>query len=91
MSSKVGNSGPRKVFATSGAREALKEELRRRLAECGWREEVRVMCRDALADAQSPDALTAAVQERALAAVPSSVRTAALAQIRAFLSSHKKK
>lgn len=67
----------------------FKELLRRRLIECGWRDQVRMLCRDIVKDHESNninfDTLVIKVTPRARALVPDTVKKELLQKIKTHL------
>ncbi|EEC10509.1 transcription factor E(Y)2, putative [Ixodes scapularis] len=77
-------------LVSSGERDRLKELLRTRLVECGWRDELRAHCKEVLkerdVETTTVDDLVAAVTPKGRASVPDSIKRELLHQIRNFLS-----
>ncbi|CAN8027004.1 unnamed protein product [Ixodes persulcatus] len=77
-------------LVSSGERDRLKELLRTRLVECGWRDELRVHCKEVLrerdVETTTVDDLVAAVTPKGRASVPDSIKRELLHQIRNFLT-----
>lgn len=73
----------------TGERERLKQLLRDKLTECGWRDEVKQRCREYLAS-RGPDNVTADeivrhVRPEGRAAVPDNIKAELLTRIKAFI------
>ncbi|KAJ1521347.1 hypothetical protein ONE63_003023 [Megalurothrips usitatus] len=72
-----------------GDKERFKELLRRRLTECGWRDEIRILCRDAIRDKGvhnvSVDDIVEEVTPVGRARVPDSVKKELLQKIKSYL------
>nr|XP_036233662.1 enhancer of yellow 2 transcription factor isoform X2 [Bactrocera oleae] len=67
----------------------LKDLLCNRLAECGWRDEVRLMCRNIIKEKGNNikvEQLIADVTPRARASVPDAVKKELLMKIKAILA-----
>ncbi|XP_002407540.3 transcription and mRNA export factor ENY2 [Ixodes scapularis] len=77
-------------LVSSGERDRLKELLRTRLVECGWRDELRAHCKEVLrerdVETTTVDDLVAAVTPKGRASVPDSIKRELLHQIRTFLT-----
>ncbi|CAN8003393.1 unnamed protein product [Ixodes pacificus] len=77
-------------LVSSGERDRLKELLRTRLVECGWRDELRAHCKEVLrerdVETTTVDDLVAAVTPKGRASVPDSIKRELLHQIRNFLT-----
>eukprot|EP01116_Phalansterium_solitarium_P012668 TRINITY_DN29167_c0_g1_i1.p2 TRINITY_DN29167_c0_g1~~TRINITY_DN29167_c0_g1_i1.p2 ORF type:complete len:109 (+),score=25.89 TRINITY_DN29167_c0_g1_i1:121-447(+) len=75
----------------SGEHDRLKDLLRTRLVECGWRDEMKGNCRDVIkqkgADNITVEQLVAEITPKGRAAVPNEVKAELLQKIRKFLSS----
>ncbi|CAB3231043.1 unnamed protein product [Arctia plantaginis] len=89
----VNNTIAHQRLILSGDRERFKELLRRRLIECGWRDQVRVLCRDAVKENESSnvtfDGLVSKVTPRARALVPDTVKKELLQKIKTHLLTQK--
>ncbi|GLT48033.1 hypothetical protein SLA2020_216760 [Shorea laevis] len=76
----------------SGERERLKELLRERLAECGWENEMRALCRtfvrDKVTSSVRLDDLIKVITPRGRESVPDNVKAELLQQIRSFIASN---
>ncbi|XP_037823930.1 enhancer of yellow 2 transcription factor [Lucilia sericata] len=73
----------------SGDRSKLKDLLCNRLAECGWRDEVRLMCRTIIKEKGSNvkvEQLISEVTPKARAIVPDAVKKELLMKIKAILA-----
>ncbi|XP_033227686.1 transcription and mRNA export factor ENY2 [Belonocnema kinseyi] len=77
-----------------GDRDGLKELLRRRLVECGWRDQVKIICKDTIKD-NGPDitydALLSTVTTRARSLVPDTVKKELLQKIKNQLLAQEEK
>ncbi|XP_077301667.1 transcription and mRNA export factor ENY2-like [Arctopsyche grandis] len=77
----------------TGDRERFKELLRRRLLECGWRDQIRMLCRDVVKENEgsniSIDTLVTTVTPRARSLVPDTVKKELLQKIKSHLVSQK--
>lgn len=72
----------------------LKELLRRRLVECGWRDEVKIICKDLLKENchdVTYDKLLATVTTKARTLVPDSVKKELLQKIKSQLLAQEEK
>lgn len=71
----------------------FKELLRRRLIECGWRDQVRALCRDVVKENESGfvtfDGLVTKVTPKARALVPDTVKKELLQKIKSHLLTQK--
>ncbi|XP_075992326.1 enhancer of yellow 2 transcription factor-like [Anticarsia gemmatalis] len=89
----VNNTIAHQRLILSGDRERFKELLRRRLIECGWRDEVRLLCREVVKENESNnvtfDSLVAKVTPRARAIVPDPVKKELLQKIKTHLLTQK--
>ncbi|XP_053616729.1 enhancer of yellow 2 transcription factor-like [Plodia interpunctella] len=89
----VNNTIAHQRLVLSGDRERFKELLRRRLIECGWRDQVRMLCREAVKDSDSNnvtfDILVNRVTPRARALVPDTVKKELLQKIKTHLLTQK--
>jgi len=74
----------------SGEKERLKELLRAKLVECGWRDEMKSYCREVIKnrgfDNVSVEELVAEVTPKGRSAVPAPIKAELLSRIRKFLS-----
>ncbi|KAK1425921.1 hypothetical protein QVD17_21285 [Tagetes erecta] len=74
---------------SSGEKERLKEVLRERLNECGWKDEMKSLCRSYTRkkgrNNVSVDELVHLITPKGRAAVPDSVKAELLQRIRSFL------
>ncbi|XP_055380825.1 enhancer of yellow 2 transcription factor-like [Condylostylus longicornis] len=73
----------------SGDRTKLKDLLRQRLMECGWHEQVSLMCREAIKEMGSSanvDQIVARVTPKARTCVPDPVKKELLLRIKESLS-----
>ncbi|KAL9888563.1 enhancer of yellow 2 transcription factor [Glossina fuscipes] len=73
----------------TGDRSKLKDLLCNRLAECGWRDEVRLMCRNIIKEKGvnvKLDQLIAEVTPKARSVVPDAVKKELLMKIKAILA-----
>lgn len=72
-----------------GDKERFKELLRRRLTECGWREEIRVLCRDTIKERGlnnvTVDEIVEEVTPKGRALVPDTVKKELLQKIKTYL------
>ncbi|CAK1549920.1 unnamed protein product [Leptosia nina] len=89
----VNNTIAHQRLILSGDRERFKELLRKRLIECGWRDQVRMLCRDVVRENESNnisfDMLVTRVTPRARAAVPDTVKKELLQKIKTHLLTQK--
>ncbi|PSN47545.1 Transcription and mRNA export factor ENY2 [Blattella germanica] len=73
----------------TGERERLKELLRTRLIECGWRDQIQMLCRDVVRERGvnnlKLDDLIAEVTAKGRALVPDSVKKELLQKIKVYL------
>ncbi|XP_059479269.1 transcription and mRNA export factor ENY2-like [Neocloeon triangulifer] len=73
----------------SGELNRWKELLRMRLTECGWRDQVKLLCRDAIkqgnVEEMTVDQLNAEVTPKARTLVPDAVKIELLTKIKTFL------
>ncbi|XVE74784.1 hypothetical protein DITRI_Ditri12bG0045900 [Diplodiscus trichospermus] len=76
----------------SGEKERLKELLRERLIECGWRDEMKALCRAFTRkkgrNNVTVDDLVQVITPKGRASVPDSVKAELLQRIRTFLASN---
>ncbi|XP_013394876.1 transcription and mRNA export factor ENY2 [Lingula anatina] len=74
----------------TGERERLKELLRTRLIECGWRDQLKAYCKDVVKQKGlehiTVDDLVAEITPRGRAMVPDNVKKELLHRIRTFLA-----
>lgn len=74
----------------TGERERLKELLRTRLIECGWRDQLKAQCKEIVRkkglENVRVDDLVAEITPRGRALVPDQVKKELLQQIRTFLA-----
>ncbi|KAL7304582.1 transcription and mRNA export factor ENY2-like [Trichogramma pretiosum] len=73
------------TLVKAGDRDSLKELLRRRLVECGWKDEVKLMCKEIIKENGQDityDALLAKVTTRARSRVPDIVKRELLQKIK---------
>lgn len=72
-----------------GDKERFKELLRRRLIECGWREEIRILCRDTIKERGvhniTVDEIVEEVTPKGRALVPDAVKKELLQIIKSYL------
>lgn len=72
-----------------GDKERFKEILRRRLIECGWRDNVRLLCRDAIKERGvhnlTVDDIVEEVTPKGRALVPDTVKKELLQKIKQYL------
>ncbi|XP_046961792.1 enhancer of yellow 2 transcription factor-like [Vanessa cardui] len=77
----------------SGDRERFKELLRRRLIECGWRDQVRMLCREVVKENEGNnvtfDMLLTRVTPQARALVPDAVKKELLLKLKTHLLTQK--
>lgn len=77
----------------NGDRERFKDLLRKRLIECGWRDQIRLLCRDAVKETDSKnvtlDYLVNRVTPRARALVPDTVKKELLQKLKTHLLTQK--
>ncbi|KAH0955105.1 hypothetical protein HN011_007031 [Eciton burchellii] len=77
-----------------GDRDGLKELLRRRLVECGWRDEVKLISRELIKEHGQDityDALLSTVTTKARSIVPDSVKKELLQKIKTQLMAQEEK
>jgi len=74
----------------SGEKERLKELLRTRLIECGWRDQLRAECKEVVREQGlenvTVDDLVTAITPKGRALVPDSVKKELLQRIKTFLA-----
>ncbi|XP_076470381.1 transcription and mRNA export factor ENY2 [Babylonia areolata] len=74
----------------TGERERLKELLRTRLIECGWRDQLKTQCKEIVQNKGlehiTVDDLVAEITPKGRALVPDSVKKELLQRIRTFLA-----
>ncbi|CAK9313182.1 unnamed protein product [Citrullus colocynthis] len=79
------------LLIESGEKERLKELLRERLIECGWKDEMKALCRAYVRkkgrNNVSVDDLVQVITPKGRASVPDSVKAELLQRIRSFLAS----
>ncbi|XP_063224738.1 transcription and mRNA export factor ENY2-like [Bacillus rossius redtenbacheri] len=78
-----------KVLISSGEKERLKELLRIRLVECGWKDQMQMFCRDVVKEKGvniKVEELIAEVTPKARAMVPDTVKKELLQKIKSYLS-----
>ncbi|CAH0404828.1 unnamed protein product [Chilo suppressalis] len=89
----VNNTIAHQRLILSGDRERFKELLRKRLIECGWRDQVRMLCRDVVKERENSDVsfdmLVNRVTPRARALVPDTVKKELLQKIKTHLLTQK--
>ncbi|CAF4759134.1 enhancer of yellow 2 transcription factor-like [Pieris napi] len=89
----VNNTIAHQRLILSGDRERFKELLRKRLIECGWRDQVRMLCRDVVKENDTNnitfDTLVSRVTPRARAIVPDTVKKELLQKIKTHLLTQK--
>lgn len=72
----------------------LKELLRRRLVECGWRDQVKIICKELIKENEHDvtyDTLLSMVTSRARSLVPDSVKKELLQKIKSQLLAQEEK
>ncbi|KAF5779866.1 putative transcription factor, enhancer of yellow 2, transcription factor EnY2 superfamily [Helianthus annuus] len=81
----------KKLLTLNGEKERLKELLRERLNECGWKDEMKSLCRSFTRkkgrNNVTVDDLVHLITPKGRAAVPDSVKAELLQRIRSFLHS----
>ncbi|XP_058804918.1 transcription and mRNA export factor ENY2-like [Phymastichus coffea] len=85
---------PHQTLVKAGDRDGLKELLRRRLVECGWRDEVKLICKEIIKENGQDityDALLAMVTQRARSRVPDIVKKELLQKIKTQLLAQEEK
>lgn len=79
-----------KRLAESGERERLKELLRARLVECGWRDDLKAHCKTIIKskglEAITVQDLVSEITPKGRATIPEKVKAELLESIRAFLA-----
>ncbi|KAH3762161.1 enhancer-yellow 2 transcription factor [Pelomyxa schiedti] len=79
-------------FVESGEKDRLKEILRAKLTECGWRDDMRAYCKTQIeqkgSDNISLEWLVSQVSPHGKATVPASVKADMLVRIRKFLAAN---
>ncbi|XP_051167100.1 transcription and mRNA export factor ENY2 [Leptopilina boulardi] len=78
----------------SGDRDGLKELLRRRLVECGWRDQVKIICKDIIKENGQDvtyDSLLGSVTPKARSLVPDTVKKELLQKIKNQLLAQEEK
>lgn len=81
-------SAPHQRLVMVGDRDVLKELLRLRLVECGWRDQVKIICKDLIKENGQDiayDTLLSTVTSRARSLVPDSVKKELLQKIKTQL------
>ncbi|XP_015596559.1 transcription and mRNA export factor ENY2 [Cephus cinctus] len=81
---------PHQRLVMAGDRDVLKELLRRRLVECGWRDQVKIICKELIKENGQDityDTLLSMVTSRARSLVPDSVKKELLQKIKNQLMS----
>ncbi|KPI93789.1 PREDICTED: enhancer of yellow 2 transcription factor-like [Papilio xuthus] len=85
----VNNTIAHQRLILTGDRERFKDLLMRRLIECGWRDQVRMLCREAVKENEGGnvnfDTLVSRVTPRARALVPDTVKKELLQKIKTHL------
>ncbi|XP_014213688.1 transcription and mRNA export factor ENY2-like [Copidosoma floridanum] len=85
---------PHQTLVKAGDRDGLKELLRRRLVECGWRDEVKLICKDIIKE-NGPDItydeLLSMATSRARSRVPDVVKKELLQKIKNQLLAQEEK
>ncbi|XP_029360649.1 transcription and mRNA export factor ENY2 [Echeneis naucrates] len=75
-----------------GERERLKELLRVKLTECGWKDQMKAHCKEVIKDKGlehiTVEDLVVEITPKGRALVPDSVKKELLQRIRAFLAQH---
>lgn len=73
----------------TGEKDRLKEHLRQRLIECGWKEDLKALCKEVITkrgiEAISVDDLVHEISPKAKSSVPDSIRNELLGKIKQFL------
>ncbi|XP_011299564.1 transcription and mRNA export factor ENY2 [Diachasma alloeum] len=85
---------PHQRLVMVGDRDGLKELLRRRLVECGWRDQVKIICKDLIKENGHDityDILLATVTSTARSLVPDSVKKELLQKIKNQLLAQEEK
>ncbi|MFS8029111.1 putative transcription factor, enhancer of yellow 2, transcription factor EnY2 superfamily [Helianthus anomalus] len=77
----------KKLLTLNGEKERLKELLRERLNECGWKDEMKSFTRKKGRNNVTVDDLVHLITPKGRAAVPDSVKAELLQRIRSFLHS----
>mmetsp|Transcript_4372 Transcript_4372/g.7186 ORF Transcript_4372/g.7186 Transcript_4372/m.7186 type:complete len:104 (-) Transcript_4372:8-319(-) len=74
-------------FIETNEKEKLKEFLRTKLVECGWRDEMKTYCREVLRAKENvvAEELISEITPKGKAQVPEKVKQEALAKIKTFL------
>ncbi|CAK1603122.1 unnamed protein product [Parnassius mnemosyne] len=89
----VNNTIAHQRLILSGDRERFKDLLMRRLIECGWRDQVRMLCREVVKENEGSninfDTLVTRVTPRARALVPDTVKKELLQKIKSHLLTQK--
>ncbi|XP_066591289.1 transcription and mRNA export factor ENY2-like [Prorops nasuta] len=85
---------PHQRLVMGGERDELKELLRRRLVECGWRDRVKLICKEIVkkhGNDVTYDSLLCEVTTRARTMVPDSVKKELLQKIKNQLMAQEEK
>ncbi|XP_034949891.1 transcription and mRNA export factor ENY2-like [Chelonus insularis] len=85
---------PHQRLVMVGDRDGLKELLRRRLVECGWRDEVKIICKELIKEKGHDityDNMLSTVTTRARSLVPDSVKKELLQKIKSQLLAQEEK
>ncbi|KAK3917358.1 Transcription and mRNA export factor ENY2 [Frankliniella fusca] len=85
----IGKRAVNQHLTIEGDKEKFKELLRRRLIECGWRDELRVLCRDTIREKGvnnvTVDEIVEEVTPKGRALVPDTVKKELLQKIKTYL------
>ncbi|XP_074112777.1 enhancer of yellow 2 [Cotesia typhae] len=85
---------PHQRLVMVGDRDGLKELLRRRLVECGWRDQVKIICKELIKEKGNDityDSMLSTVTSRARTLVPDSVKKELLQKIKSQLMAQEEK
>ncbi|KAH0564273.1 transcription and mRNA export factor ENY2-like [Cotesia glomerata] len=85
---------PHQRLVMVGDRDGLKELLRRRLVECGWRDQVKIICKELIKEKGNDityDSMLSTVTSRARTHVPDSVKKELLQKIKSQLMAQEEK
>ncbi|XP_008560437.1 transcription and mRNA export factor ENY2 [Microplitis mediator] len=85
---------PHQRLVMVGDRDGLKELLRRRLVECGWRDQVKIICKELIKEKGHDityDNMLTTVTSRARSLVPDSVKKELLQKIKSQLLAQEEK
>ncbi|XP_075234433.1 enhancer of yellow 2 transcription factor-like isoform X2 [Lycorma delicatula] len=76
------------VMGCKGDYDRFKELLRRRLTECGWTDQIRIMCKDAIKErgtSLTVDQLLEEVSPKARSVLPTTIKRELLQKVKEYL------